>query len=273
MKRARRRDPSGAQGRAGCAVTVRVRRSSVRQVDAFGSTLDAYKYVGFEDQFRGSQDAIRARLESYSPFFDGRAATRATCSTSAAAGASSSTCSARTGFRRAASTSITRWPRSAGRAGLNVTRADAVTYLRRSPDASLGGIFAAQVVEHLEPAYLLRFLELAFEKLRPGGRLVLETINPACWTAFFESYIRDITHRWALHPETLKYLALASGFSRADIEFRSPVPPQDRLQPVAVAEGADDVIRDLAEAFNGNVEKLNARMFTHMDYAVIAEKG
>jgi hypothetical protein len=157
--------------------------------------------------------------------------------------------------------------------GLNVTLVDAVTYLAGLPDSSLGGVFAAQVVEHLGPAYLIRFLELAFEKLQPRGRLVLETINPACWTAFFESYIRDITHRCALHPETLKYLAIASGFSRADIHFRTPVPPQDRLQPVAIWEGADDVIRDFAEAFNGNVEKLNARMFTHMDYAVIAEKG
>ena len=29
---------------------------------------------------------------------------------------------------------------------------------------------------------------------------------------------------------------------------------------------------DLAEAFNGNVEKLNSRMFTYLDYAVIAER-
>ncbi|MBA2260247.1 MAG: hypothetical protein H0W18_15250, partial [Acidobacteria bacterium] len=84
---------------------------------------------------------------------------------------------------------------------------------------------------------------------------------------------RDITHRCALHPETLKYLTVASGFTRADIEFRSPVPPQDRLQPVALSESADAVVRNLTEAFNGNVEKLNARMFTHMDYAVVAEKG
>ena len=115
--------------------------------------------------------------------------------------------------------------------GLDVTEADAVGYLSTLPDASLGGIFAAQVVEHLQPGYLLRFLELAFHKLRPGGRLVLETLNPACWVAFFESYIRDITHVWPLHPETLKYLVLASGFTRADLEFRSPVAPEDRLQP------------------------------------------
>ena len=29
---------------------------------------------------------------------------------------------------------------------------------------------------------------------------------------------------------------------------------------------------DLAEAFNANVEKLNARLFTHLDYAVIGAR-
>ncbi len=110
--------------------------------------------------------------------------------------------------------------------GLDVTEADAVGYLSALPDESLGGLFAAQVVEHLQPGYLLQFLELAFHKLRPGGRIVLETLNPACWVAFFDSYIRDITHVWPLHPETLKYLVLASGFTRADLEYRSPVPPR-----------------------------------------------
>jgi hypothetical protein len=128
------------------------------------------------------------------------------------------------------------------------------------------------VVEHLQPAYLLRFLELAFHKLRPGGRLVLETLNPACWVAFFESYIRDITHVWPLHPETLKYLVVASGFPKAAVDFRSPVPQQDRLQPIAIPAGSEAALGDLAEAFNGNVEKLNARIFTFLDYAVVAER-
>ena len=54
--------------------------------------------------------------------------------------------------------------------------------------------------------------ELAFHKLAPGGHIVLETLNPACWIAFFESYIRDITHVRPLHPETLKFLVVAAGF-------------------------------------------------------------
>src|SRR5690606_18270552 len=78
--------------------------------------------------------------------------------------------------------------------GLDVTRGDALGYVASLPDASLGGVFAAQVVEHLPPDYLSRFLETAAHKLRPGGLMVLETINPACWLAFFESYIRDLTH-------------------------------------------------------------------------------
>jgi hypothetical protein len=39
---------------------------------AFAPTLDAYKYVGFEDQFRGSREVIRERFESYVPLFESR---------------------------------------------------------------------------------------------------------------------------------------------------------------------------------------------------------
>src|SRR3954462_8628841 len=150
--------------------------------------------------------------------------------------------------------------------GLDVAESDVVSFLEAQGDESIGGLFAAQVVEHLEPSYLLRFLDLAFHKLRPGAPIVLETLNPACWTAFFDSFIRDITHVWPLHPETLRYLVLASGFPGARIEYRSPVAQQDRRQ--AVAPGGEGAAAELAETFNANVEKLNARMFTFLDYAI-----
>ena len=236
-------------------------------VGAFAGALDAYKYVGFEDQFRGSQAVIRERLTSYLPLFDGAADV---LDVGCGRGEFLDLLAARGITARGIDLNHEMAEGCRGR-GLDVTEADAVGYLSALPDASLGGIFAAQVVEHLQPGYLLRFLDLAFHKLRPGGRLVLETLNPACWVAFFDSFIRDITHVWPLHPETLKYLVVASGFTKAAIEFRSPVPQQDRLQPIAVAQG-DAALADLTEAFNANVEKLNARMFTHLDYAVTAER-
>ena len=39
--------------------------------------------------------------------------------------------------------------------------------------------------------------------------MVLETINPACWSAFFETYIRDLTHQHPLHPDTRRALTEA----------------------------------------------------------------
>src|SRR5918992_4647006 len=51
-------------------------------------------------------------------------------------------------------------------------------YLTGLPEASLGAVFSAQVVEHLPYAELRRFLELARSRLRPGGIVVAETVNP-----------------------------------------------------------------------------------------------
>jgi SAM-dependent methyltransferase len=238
-----------------------------RKAEAFGS-LDSYKYVGFEDQFRGSRDDIRARLASYLPTFAG-----ASDVVDIGCGRGEFLELLRDAGIRAKGIDVNHEMVEQCRArGLDATDAEAVGYLAALPDASIGGLFAAQVVEHLEPAYLLRFLELACHKIRPGGRLVLETLNPACWVAFFESYIRDITHVRPLHPDTLRYLVLASGFSRADIEFRSPVAPQDRLQRVAAAPLADPLLADLVETVNANVDKLNTRIFTHLDYAVIGAR-
>ena len=146
-------------------------------------------------------------------------------------------------------------------------------YLERLPDASLGGLIAIQVVEHLEPAYLMRALDLAFDKLRPGSPIVLETINPACWFAFFSSYIRDLTHVRPVHPETLEYLLTASGFSRARIDYRAPYPAADKLQRLAASPRDSAVVADFVATFNANVDRLNGLLFTYLDYAAIGERG
>jgi len=62
---------------------------------------------------------------------------------------------------------------------------------------------------------------------------------------------------------------LASGFTTARVEYRSPVAAQDRL---AAVESSEPGLAELVEAFNANVEKLNARMFTSLDYAIVARR-
>ena len=140
---------------------------------------------------------------------------------------------------------------------------------------SIGALIAIQVVEHFEPAYLIRFLETAHHKMRSGAVLVLETINPACWMAFFDAYIRDLTHQRALHPDTLKYLVEASGFGAADVRFRHPVRDTDRLPRVestGETTSNGDRLGRLEAVLNAHADALNSRLFSYTDYAIIARK-
>jgi glycosyltransferase involved in cell wall biosynthesis/2-polyprenyl-3-methyl-5-hydroxy-6-metoxy-1,4-benzoquinol methylase len=59
-----------------------------------------------------------------------------------------------------------------------VIQADGLVYLRDVPDASLGAIFTAQVIEHLAEPELRELLALGREKLKPDGVLIAETVNP-----------------------------------------------------------------------------------------------
>jgi 2-polyprenyl-3-methyl-5-hydroxy-6-metoxy-1,4-benzoquinol methylase len=227
--------------------------------------LDAFKYVGFEDRFRGSADEIRARLSSYLPIFEGGGPVLDVgCGRGELLDLFREHGTAARGID--VNASMVQLCRQRGHAA---ERADALGYLQSLPAQSLGGLIAIQVVEHLEPAYLIRVLEAAFHALRPGAPIVLETINAACWTAFFESYLRDFTHRWPLHPDTLAYLIRASGFGQVRIDFRSPIPETDRLQPVLLPTDAAPGVVTALETVNNTIDKLNARLFGYQDYAAI----
>jgi O-antigen chain-terminating methyltransferase len=224
--------------------------------------------VGFEDLFRGSEAVIRERQRDYVALFDGASDV---LDVGCGRGEFLSLLSEAGVDARGIDLNEEMVEACRGK-GLRVERADAVGYLRGVRDETLGGLFAAQVVEHLPPLHLLAFIREAARALRPGARLVLETINPTCWVAFFESYIRDLTHAKPLHPDTLKFLVVASGFGEVDVRFRTPIPESDRLQRVASGSTSGD-LRALVDAFNLNVERLNDRLFTHLDYAIVARRG
>jgi SAM-dependent methyltransferase len=236
------------------------------QADVDPAALDSWKYVGFEDHFRGAREDIRRRLAEYVPLFAG-----AQDVLDVGCGRGEFLDLLREAGISARGLDPNHEMVEVCRArGLMAEEADALSFLRAAPDGSLGGLFAAQVIEHLEPEYLMRTLEAAYHSLRPGSRLVLETINAACWTAFFESYIRDLTHVRAIHPETLQYLLTASGFQQIEIQYRSPLPESERLQTVTVPRDLSPAMREAFETLNENAARLNGRLFSHMDYAAVA---
>jgi SAM-dependent methyltransferase len=243
--------------------------SRIPSPDSQFADEDSHKYVGFEDQFRGSPDEIRRRVEEYLPIFE-----KTNGVLDVGCGRGEFLELLRDGGVTARGIDINPAMVEVCRGkGLQAETGDALAYLRELPDGSLGGLFAAQVVEHLEPRYLMRLLDAAFDKLRPGAPIVLETINPACWFAFFESYIRDLTHVRPVHPDTLKYLLVATGFQHVDISYRAPYPDADKLQTLAQGRGAATSLDDMIETLNANVEKINRLLFTYLDYAAIGVRG
>ncbi|MEQ1728626.1 MAG: class I SAM-dependent methyltransferase [Vicinamibacterales bacterium] len=237
---------------------------------AFTGTVDSLTYVAFEDEFRGTKEEIRRRVEDYVPIFAGASnVLDVGCGRGELLDAlrESGVTSLRGVDVSPAMVELCR-----GR-GFDVELGDALGYLAAQPDGSLGGLIAIQVVEHFTPAYLTRFLEAAYHALAPGAPIVLETINPNCWMAFFETYIRDLTHQQPLHPDTLRHLVQASGFSNVDVQFRAPVPEDDRLARVELpsdffAPGVAPVV----DALNDHASKLNRRLFSSMDYVVIGRR-
>jgi SAM-dependent methyltransferase len=116
--------------------------------------------------------------------------------------------------------------------GLDVTQADLLAHLESLADESLGAVFAGQVVEHLPPPVLVRFLELAHAKLRDGGVLIAETINPLSPLAM-RNYWSDLTHAQPLVPETLAQLVRHAGFRDVEARFLHEPDRGEATGPVA----------------------------------------
>lgn len=221
-------------------------------------------YTAFENRYRGDREEVRERLASYAGLFAGlspvadlgcgrgeflealRARDIAGLGVESNAGAVQE-CRAR---------------------GLEVVLGDLVAFLRSREEASLGGVFAAQVAEHLRPAVLQALLAEAHRVLRPGGLLVLETVNPRSVTGLLEVFNRDLSHERPLHPDTLRFLAAAAGFPEVRVEMKSEVEPAARLQPVP----GDGLPERTAAALNENVERLNALLYGPLEYALVARR-
>ncbi len=234
-------------------------------------------YVAFEDQFRGSADTVSEKLRTYVPVFQsaagpvvdlgcGRGEMLAVLK---AAGVTARGVDANGDMAAIAH-----------ERGLDATQGDALAYLQALDDESVGGIVATQVIEHLEPAYLTRLLSTASQKMQRGAPIVLETINPACWLAFFSSYIRDLTHVRPVHPDTLQYLLRASGFSEVTIAYSAPVPAPMKMRTIDIPaevltakDVASIALQSMAHTINANATILNSLMFSHMDYAAIGYRS
>jgi SAM-dependent methyltransferase len=152
---------------------------------------------------------------------------------------------------------------------LDVVRKDAFAYLECLPDESLGGLFTAQVVEHLDPSRVIELVNLCHRKLQSGGVMIVETPNPICLTVFARSFYMDFSHIRPIHPEAMKFLFESVGFQNVQARFSSPIEPSMRIPPLS------DVAANVktAEEFNRGIERLNDLLYGFQEYSVIGRKS
>jgi SAM-dependent methyltransferase len=142
---------------------------------------------------------------------------------------------------------------------LNVEEADGIEWLAGEVDGSLGGLVTIQVVEHLSAQQVAELVRLAADKLRPGGKAIIETVNPQSLYVFAHSFYIDPTHVHPVHPGYLAFLFREAGFADVRIEWRSEPGSEEALQRIH-----DDGV------MNENIERLNRLLFGPQDYALIA---
>jgi 2-polyprenyl-3-methyl-5-hydroxy-6-metoxy-1,4-benzoquinol methylase len=249
-------DRQAAQERASALAEVGAETLAVQARDGRGPFRPWYSSIRFEDEFRGSRDDLLARyrdvaerLAGCGPVFD-------------------MGCGRGEFVELLAGMGIETWGvdldaelvKAATDRGLPVEHGDGLRMLETMDDESLGGLVLIQVVEHLTPQEVVDLVDLATTKVRPGGKVLVETVNPQSLYVFAHSFYLDPTHLRPVHPAYLMFLFKEAGFASVNIEWRSPPPEADVLTEV------DE------PAVDANSRRLNQLLFAPQDYLLVAAR-
>lgn len=148
--------------------------------------------------------------------------------------------------------------------GLNVVCADGISLLEK--EESVGGIFACQIVEHLQLWQVIRLCRLAYEKLEIGSSIIIETPNPRSLVVFANAFYIDPSHQKPVHPLTLQYILEKVGFRKIEVIY-----PDVSKHPVKIPALKIDNAENI-DAFNNAMQEVQNLLFGSQDYAIVATK-
>nr|WP_321269483.1 class I SAM-dependent methyltransferase [uncultured Tolumonas sp.] len=210
-------------------------------------------YREFEDEFRGSRESIKSRLNVYSPFLNAISQIYPKSNT------------LDIGCGRGEWLELLSEHNLIGRGvdldkgmlescikrNLDVICGDGIELLSGLEDNSLSVISAFHVVEHISFEQKLTLIKEAHRVLKPGGILILETPNPENISVGTTSFYLDPTHEKPIPHQLLEFLPKYCEFSKVKLI---------RLQEA----------KDLNE--NSNIGIMNVLTSVSPDYSVVSQK-
>ncbi|MBE1445673.1 methyltransferase domain-containing protein [Paenibacillus sp. OAS669] len=176
-------------------------------------------YVSFEDQFRGTREDIKGRLEVYLPYVNSvRERTGDNSAIDIGCGRGEwLELLGENGFNAVGVDMNKAMIDSCTEMGLNANLCDGIEYLRSQRNGSISVITGFHIIEHLPINKLLTLFDEAFRVLKPGGMIIFETPNPeSIWVGAF-TFRGDPTHVNPLVPDTVKFLVEQRGYIKPEI--------------------------------------------------------
>jgi SAM-dependent methyltransferase len=217
--------------------------------------LDAL-YVSFEDQFRGTREEIKGRLNVYLPILkQASIGTEAMPILDVGCGRGEWLEVLQKEGLVAHGLDINRvLVEQCRQRGFEVAEGDVLAYLRSLPEASVGAVTGFHIIEHLPFDSFMKLLDETVRVLKPGGVAIFETPNPQNVLVGSCNFYLDPTHGNPLPSPTVKFLAEARGLCRVEVLNLHPFPSALQVNGSAVAE------------------RFNEYFYGPQDYAVIGWK-
>ena len=218
-----------------------------------------FDYFAFEEQYRGAESDIRTRQQTYVDYFRSRDnVVDLGCGRGEFLEALRDAGISARGVELGTDQILLCQEK-----GLDVVQQDLFAFLESTADDSLGGIFSAQVIEHMTASDQLRYVALAYQKCKPGSPVIFETINPQCVFALVRNFFLDPTHIRPVHPETLQFAMESCDFRNVTLRFSAPL--TESQIPKLTLEGKTPGL----EQFNEGIARVNELLYGFQDYAAI----
>ncbi|MBM3786466.1 MAG: class I SAM-dependent methyltransferase [Acidobacteria bacterium] len=219
--------------------TVRQKAFAAAAVASAPPPAHSYDFLRFAERYRGPETYVRANFEAYLGYFAGR------------------TRIVDLGCGRGEMLELLREKNIPALGidgdeesiaicrskGLNAERHDLFAWLDTQADGAFDVLFCSQVIEHLPPLELPRFVNSCAAKLERGGVLIFETPNPECLAIFASHFYLDPSHHRPVPPTLAAFLMEEAGLGR--LEVKRLAPAVDSMPSLA------SLPQDFREAFFG----------------------